>query len=113
MSLQRSDALSTLVASGVSRGRRRMRRELLQLAGDLARRGEPFVFALVVRREPTSSAQQGDMAIITSDGTYHGWLGGNCTRPSVRREAARALQDGKSRYLSLSPEPDPHPRPQV
>jgi xanthine dehydrogenase accessory factor len=90
-----------------------MRGELLQLAGELARRGEPFVFALVVRREPTSSAQQGDMAIITADGAYHGWLGGNCTRPAVRREAARALADGKPRYLSLSPEPDPHPRPQV
>jgi len=90
-----------------------MRKELLGLAAELSQRGEPFVVAMVVRREAYSSAQQGDMAIITADGTYHGWLGGSCTRPSVQREAARALADGTPRLLSLSPEPDPHPRPGV
>ena len=64
-----------------------MRAELLQLAADLAKRREPFVLAMVVRREPYSSAHVGDMAILTADGAYHGWLGGNCTRPTVRREA--------------------------
>ena len=64
------------------------------------------MFAVVVRREPYSSSQQGDSAIITADGSYHGWLGGNCTRPSVQREAAAALLDGKPRLISLSPEPD-------
>ncbi|HUK66699.1 MAG TPA: XdhC family protein [Anaeromyxobacteraceae bacterium] len=81
-----------------------MRAELLQLAADLARRGEPFVLAVVVRREPYSSAHQGDMAVITADGGYHGWLGGNCTRPAVKREARRALADGQPRLVSLSPE---------
>ena len=83
-----------------------MRAELLQLAADLAHRGEPFVLAMVVRRESYSSAQQGDMAIITRDGGYHGWLGGNCTQPTVRREARRALLDGRPRLLSLSPQPE-------
>jgi xanthine dehydrogenase accessory factor len=46
------------------------------------------------------------MAIITADGSYHGWLGGNCTRPSVQAEAASALLDGKPRLISLSPEPE-------
>lgn len=82
-----------------------MRAELLQLAADLARRGEPFVLAMVVRRESYSSAQQGDMAVITADGGYHGWLGGNCTQPTVKKEARRALVDGKPRLVSLSPEP--------
>lgn len=90
-----------------------MRREILELAAELTRAGEPFVLATVVRREPYSSAQQGDMAIITADGTYHGWLGGNCTRPSVKREAQRALADGKPRLVALSPEPDARPRPGV
>lgn len=88
-----------------------MRTELLQLAADLARRREPFVLATVVRRESYSSAHQGDMAVITADGGYHGWLGGNCTQPVVRREAARALADGKPRLVSLSPEPEKHQRP--
>src|SRR6185503_1716402 len=83
-----------------------MNKQLLERAAELARRGESFVLATVVRREPYSSSQQGDMAIITGDGGYHGWLGGNCTRPSVQREAAAALLDGKPRLLSLSPEPE-------
>ncbi|MGH2898882.1 MAG: XdhC family protein, partial [Solirubrobacteraceae bacterium] len=83
-----------------------MNKQLLERAAELARRGESFVLATVVRREPYSSSQQGDMAIITADGSYHGWLGGNCTRPSVQREAAQALVDGKPRLISLSPEPD-------
>src|SRR5262249_1636950 len=86
-----------------------MRKELLALAAELSQRGEPFVLAMVVRREPSSSAQQGDTAIITADGTYHGWLGGSCTRPSVQREAARAPADGAPRLVSLSPEPDQRP----
>ncbi len=90
-----------------------MRAELLQLAADLARKGEPFVLAMVVRRESYSSAQQGDMAVITPDGGYHGWLGGNCTQPTVRREALRALGDGKPRLVSLSPEPERHAIPGV
>lgn len=90
-----------------------MRAELLQLAADLAKKGEPFVLAMVVRRESYSSAQQGDMAVITADGGYHGWLGGNCTQPTVRREARRALGDGKPRLVSLSPEPQRHALPGV
>jgi xanthine dehydrogenase accessory factor len=88
-----------------------MRAELLELAAELARRGEPFVLAMVVRKESYSSAQQGDMAIITADGGYHGWLGGNCTQPTVKREARLALADGKPRLVSLSPDPSRDQRP--
>jgi xanthine dehydrogenase accessory factor len=87
-----------------------MNKQLLEHAAELARRGEPFVLAVVVRRESYSSSQQGDAAIIAADGSYHGWLGGNCTRPQVQREAASALRDGKPRLISLSPEPELSPR---
>src|SRR5437763_3539667 len=90
-----------------------MRAELLQLAADLARKGEPFVLAMVVRKQAYSSAQQGDMAVITADGAYHGWLGGNCTQPTVKREARRALAEGTPRLVSLSPEPQTEARPGV
>lgn len=90
-----------------------MRAELLHLAADLAQKGEPFVLAMVVRRESYSSAQQGDMALITRDGAYHGWLGGNCTQPTVKREARRALLDGRPRLISLSPEPGREQRPGI
>ncbi|MFL5380579.1 MAG: XdhC family protein [Myxococcales bacterium] len=90
-----------------------MRAELLQLAADLARKGEPFVLAMVVRKQAYSSAQQGDMAVITGDGAYHGWLGGNCTQPTVKREARRALAEGTPRLVSLTPEPSAEARPGV
>jgi xanthine dehydrogenase accessory factor len=88
-------------------------KQLLERAAELAGRGESFVFAVVVRREPYSSSHAGDAAIITADGGYHGWLGGNCTRPQVLREAAQALVDGKPRLISLSPEPEQQARPGI
>ena len=90
-----------------------MHANLLQLAADLARREEAFVLALVVRRQPASSSQAGDMALITADGAFHGWLGGSCTQPTVVREAQRALADGQPRLVVLSPEPETERRPGV
>ena len=84
-----------------------MHSELLQMAADLARREEPFVLAVVVRRRPASSALAGDMAVITAAGDFHGWLGGACTQPTVVREARHALADGKPRLLALTPDPPP------
>ena len=90
-----------------------MRAELLQLAAELARAGTPFVMATVVWRQAPSSAQRGDGAIVTADGTFHGWLGGACTQPTVVAEAHAALADGKPRVLALSPEPQAVARPGV
>lgn len=90
-----------------------MRSELLQLAADLAQQEEPFVLAVVVRRRPASSAQPGNMALITASGDFHGWLGGSCTQPTVVREAQRALADGQPRLLLLTPDPEAQQRPGV
>jgi xanthine dehydrogenase accessory factor len=90
-----------------------MHAELLQMASELARREEAFVLAVVVRRRPASSAQAGDMAVITASGEFHGWLGGSCTQPTVVREAQRALADGEPRLLALSPDPEAERRPGV
>ena len=90
-----------------------MNRALLQLAAELAGKGEPFALAVVVRREAASSAQPGDMALVTADGAFHGWLGGSCTQPTVVREARQALADGEPRLLSLTPDPESERRPGV
>jgi xanthine dehydrogenase accessory factor len=90
-----------------------MHAELLRMASELAGREEPFVLAVVVRRQPASSAQTGDMALITAAGEFHGWLGGSCTQPTVVREAQRALADGRPRLLGLSPDPEAERRPGV
>ena len=64
-----------------------MRGEILELAGDLARRGEPFVLATVVWARAPSSGKPGSTALVTADGAIHGWLGGACAEPTVIREA--------------------------
>jgi xanthine dehydrogenase accessory factor len=88
-----------------------MRAELLQMAADLAQREEPFVLAVVVRRQPASSSQAGDMAVITAAGAFHGWLGGSCTQPTVVREARLALAARAPRLVVLAPDPELERRP--
>jgi xanthine dehydrogenase accessory factor len=83
------------------------------MAADLAQREEPFVLAVVVRRQPASSSQAGDMALITASGAFHGWLGGSCTQPTVVREAQRALAEGQPRLVALAPDPETERRPGI
>jgi xanthine dehydrogenase accessory factor len=90
-----------------------VRAELLVLASNLVRRGEPFVLATVVRREAPSSAHVGDTGLVTHDGAFHGWVGGSCAQPTVVREALAALADHRSRLIALSPAPELDRRPGV
>lgn len=75
--------------------------EMLRLAGDMARRGESFALATVVWREGPSSSQQGSRAVITADGTVHGWIGGACAEPVVVREAREVIATDSPRLLLL------------
>lgn len=90
-----------------------MRAEILNLASELAGRGEAFVLATVVRRKPPSSAQVGDTALVTATGAFHGWLGGSCTQPTVVREALAALAAGKPRLIALASNPEEEQRSDV
>lgn len=81
-----------------------MRAELLEKAAELARRGEPFALATVVARKAPISAEVGDAALIGRDGSFHGWVGGSCTRPVVAEQALLALTDGRPRRVVLDPE---------
>jgi xanthine dehydrogenase accessory factor len=90
-----------------------MRTEILQLAAELTRKQVSFVLAVVVRREPASSAQLGNAALITESGEVHGWLGGSCIQPTVVREAMAALGDAAPRLVALSPTPEADRRPGV
>jgi xanthine dehydrogenase accessory factor len=83
-----------------------MRAELLARAAELSRNREAFAIATVVRREPASSAQVGNTALIEESGAFHGWLGGSCIRPTAVREALAAIEDAAPRLISLSPTPD-------
>lgn len=83
-----------------------MRADLLLLAADLVRRGEPFALATVVRRQAPSSAREGDTALITRGGACHGWVGGTCTQAGVVHQALHALRDGMPRLIVFSADPD-------
>jgi xanthine dehydrogenase accessory factor len=75
----------------------------LELAADLARRGQPFVLATVVWRRGPSSGKQGSKAVVLPDGTVRGWLAGACAEPTVIAEARAAMTDGRPRLLFLGP----------
>jgi len=75
--------------------------DLLLLAAELRRHGEPFALATVVRCERPTSAKPGAKALIRQDGTVTGWVGGACAEPVVVREALSALEDGRARLVGL------------
>ena len=75
--------------------------DVLEEAGELTRRGQPFALATVVWRQGPSSGQQGSRAIITADGDLHGWIGGACAEPAVIREARQVITEGVPRLLLL------------
>ena len=63
---------------------------VLEEAGELARRGEAFALATVVWRQGPSSGKQGNRAIITRSGELHGWIGGACAEPRVMTAESRS-----------------------
>ncbi len=75
--------------------------DVLEEAGELTRRGQPFALATVVWRQGPSSGQQGSRAIITAGGDLHGWIGGACAEPVVIREAREVITEGTPRLLLL------------
>ena len=89
-----------------------MHDSFLKLAEKLNHGQEAYATAFVVRRTVPSSGKPGDKAIITPDGKITGWIGGGCTRGIVLKEALLSLQEGKPRFVSISPEAtnaDPSP----
>src|SRR5262245_63110249 len=78
--------------------------DILDQAGRLRAEGESFVIATVVAYESPQSAKPGSKAIIKPDGSISGWVGGGCVQPIVVREAQMALNTGKPKLVTISPE---------
>jgi xanthine dehydrogenase accessory factor len=66
----------------------------------------PFVHATVVRAQPPTSSRPGDDAIILSDGSIEGFVGGQCAEESVRLTALKVLASGESVLLRVLPDGD-------
>lgn len=77
-------------------------------AQQLRRARMPFVHATVVRAQQPTSSHPGDEAILLSDGTIEGFVGGHCAQNSVRKAALGALQAGESVLLRVLPDGDVH-----
>ncbi|MEL7246978.1 MAG: XdhC family protein [Bacteroidota bacterium] len=81
-----------------------MHNTFLNTAAGLNQKNQAYATAIIVRRKIPSSGKPGDKAIITADGTIHGWIGGGCTRGIVLKEALMALQDRQPRMVYISPD---------
>ena len=77
--------------------------DVSKLAEELAAKGEPFVFATVVRTVASVAAKPGAKAILTADGRMAGWVGGGCALGAVKKAAQRCLEDGEARLVSVMP----------
>jgi xanthine dehydrogenase accessory factor len=77
--------------------------EFLSKATALHAEGCPFAFAIVVRHEPPVSGKAGDKAIVQTDGSVWGWIGGGCVQPLVVREALKAIEAGRPRLIRIAP----------
>jgi xanthine dehydrogenase accessory factor len=75
--------------------------DILDLAGELSRRGEEFALATVVWRQGPSSGQPGSRALVTAAGQLYGWIGGACAEPVVVREAQRVIAEREPKLLLL------------
>ena len=81
--------------------------QFLSKAAELLAKDEPFAVAEVVRYQAPISGKPGDKAIIVADGKMWGWIGGGCAQPVVVKEALKALTDGQSRLIRISPSSSP------
>ena len=78
--------------------------DILEQSRRLHKSEEPFVLATVVAYKSPQSAKPGSKAIIRSDGTVTGWVGGGCVQPIVLREARKVLQTGRPKLVIISPD---------
>ena len=85
---------------------------LARRAEELAAQGAAYVTATVVRAQRPTSARAGNVALVTSDGTIEGFVGGVCAEHSVRLFAWTAMQTGEPILLRILPEVDDEGRQQ-
>ncbi len=78
--------------------------DLEQRLRDLRAHGEPFVTATVVRVQRPTSTLAGNVAVVRSDGSIEGFVGGVCAQQSVRLYALQAIESGEAVLLRIVPD---------
>ena len=80
--------------------------EILDRIAELRARQKEFCVVTVVRTENATSAKAGAKAVVTSDGTLHGFIGGTCVQGAVRRVAREVLGSGAPKLIRVKPRDD-------
>ena len=83
------------------------RADVEERAASLRRARTPYVHARVVLAERPTSAKPGDEAIVLSDGTIEGFVGGTCAETTVRAVSLSLLDSRESLLLRITPTPEP------
>jgi xanthine dehydrogenase accessory factor len=78
--------------------------DLKALARALDDRDEDYALVTVVRALAPTSAYVGAQAIVHTNGTLHGWIGGGCARSVVVSAAQNAIESGKPKLVRISNE---------
>ena len=74
----------------------------IKRAAELEKNKTPFAIATVINTVAPTSAKPMSKAIIHSDGTIEGWIGGGCSINAVINESLNCIKSGKSIILRLS-----------
>ncbi len=77
--------------------------DVLARADRLRSQRTPFVLATVVRARRPTSAKAGDRAIVLTDGSIEGFVGGVCAETTVRAQGLALLGSGESTLLRITP----------
>ncbi|MEZ5668291.1 MAG: XdhC family protein [Alphaproteobacteria bacterium] len=77
--------------------------EVLARIDALRAAGDDFCVVTVVRTALATSAKAGAKAVVTADGTVHGFVGGGCVTGAVRRVALEAIGGGEPRLIRVKP----------
>ena len=74
----------------------------IKRVAELEKNKTPFAIATVINTVAPTSAKPMSKAIIHSDGTIEGWIGGGCSINAVINESLNCIKSGKSIILRLS-----------
>jgi len=78
---------------------------IIERTRELESQEQSYALATVIKIIHPTSTNVGDKALVTSDGKLYGWIGGGCAQPLVIRMAKLCLEDGKPRYIRITPDP--------
>ena len=75
----------------------------LDLIENLRSQGKRFCVATIVRTADSTSARAGAKAVVTMDGTLHGFVGGGCVTGAVRDTALECIRSGEPKMIRVKP----------